>query len=178
MRMSAARPPRVAHCDTTGLPADCCPHCRGRQFRLLVTGSRDWKDEDAIRQSLAAVITTLGPQNVTIVHGACPTGADALTDQIAGEWAGLAIERHPADWDHCAPGCPDKPHRVRKQPGDIHHPGELDDYCPGAGPRRNRHMVSLGADLCMPFPLPGSRGTKKCMRYARAAGIPIRRWTP
>lgn len=146
-------------------------------YRVLITGSRDWEDESAVRRAFANVIALHGPENIVIVHGACPTGADQLADQIAATWTGLTVERHPADWDNCAPDCPAKPHRIKKRMGDIHHPGQMDDYCPGAGPRRNALMVSLGADECLAFPMPGSRGTANCMRLARQAGIPVRRCT-
>ena len=46
------------------------------------------------------------------------------------------------------------------------------------GPERNAHMVSLGADLCLAFPLPSSRGTRNCMRLAREAGIPVYVYEP
>lgn len=88
------------------------------------------------------------------MHGGCPEGADAF----AAAWvehcktrpdpALAAVEQdpHPADWDHCVPGCPGSAdHRKVKKPGDVLHPGELDDYCPGAGPRRNTAMVALAA---------------------------------
>ena len=39
---------------------------------------------------------------------------------------------------------------------------------------RNHHMVSLGADLCLAFPLGESRGTRGCMAAAHKAGIPVR----
>jgi hypothetical protein len=35
-------------------------------------------------------------------------------------------------------------------------------------------MVSLGADLCLGFPGPGSKGTWDCLRKAVDAGIPTR----
>lgn len=34
-------------------------------------------------------------------------------------------------------------------------------------------MVDLGADLCLAFPLPDSRGTKDCMARAKKAGIKV-----
>lgn len=146
------------------------------RYRVLVTGGREWKDENPIRLRFAEIIATRGPENVVIIHGACPRGADQLADQIARAWTGLTIERHPADWDHCGPDCPRRPHRVHKKPGDIDHPGLLPDYCPKAGPRRNRLMASFGADICLAFPLPGSYGTQNCIKAARRAGIPVRRY--
>ncbi|MFB6934553.1 hypothetical protein [Streptomyces chartreusis] len=69
------------------------------------------------------------------------------------------------------------------------HPTEDFGPWPGAGPRRNAHMVSLGADACLAFigpctsprcrrpgPHP-SHGASGCADLAEQAGIPTRRWT-
>lgn len=143
-----------------------------RRFRILVTGSRNYTAEDIIRAALANVIAARGPENVTVIHGACPRGADAIADRIAIGWTGVTVERYPAVWDACSLGCPPD-HRIKKRVGDTDHPGELDTYCPKAGPRRNALMVGLGADICLAFPIPGGRGTANCMKLATVAGIPV-----
>jgi hypothetical protein len=119
-------------------------------YRVLVTGSREWDDAQELRLALIHA-TALRLDSVIIVHGACPTGADAL----AAEWAqdyGVTPEPHPADWDA---------------------------YGKAAGPRRNAEMVALGADLCLAFFKrgAGNRGTSDCASQALAAGIPVRRVT-
>jgi hypothetical protein len=124
-----------------------------RPYRILVTGSRDWTDMDLIRGNLATAVY----QNVpaVIVHGACPSGADA----IASWWIrqhriiGLTEEAHPAQW---------RPN------------GVLDR---GAGFQRNAQMVALGADVCLAFIKDGSKGASHTARLAEKAGIPVRRWT-
>ena len=90
---------------------------------------------------------------MAVVHGACPSGADAIASWWVKRYKHLSIteEPHPADWDMCDADCPQKPHRFTKRAGDNAHPGKLDDYCPKAGPRRNAKMVALGADLCLAF---------------------------
>jgi hypothetical protein len=96
-----------------------------------------------------------------IVHGDCPTGADAIADAWPAKPFAVAYERHVADWLHCRPTC--------------HHPAQLKkgvNYCPAAGPYRNQEMVDAGAAVCLAFILPGSRGTIDCVKRARAAGIP------
>ena len=118
-------------------------------MRLLITGSRDWSRADLIHAALDAALSELvtGPADiVTLVHGACPTGADAIA---AAYWSqlGLPVEAHPADW--------------------IRH-GRA------AGPVRNAMMVNAGADLCLAFPKGASRGTRGCLRLAQQAGIPVR----
>ncbi|MBT2508846.1 DUF2493 domain-containing protein [Streptomyces sp. ISL-98] len=136
-------------------------------YRVLVTGSRDWPDELAVSRQLTALLaaTTFLGQPFTLVHGACPTGADAHADQWA-RWhqqrgARITIERHHAS-DH--------------------------GQWPQCGPIRNRHMVALGADVCAAFISPctkarcsrprphGSHGASGCADLTEAAGIPTRRF--
>lgn len=121
-----------------------------RPYRILITGSRDWDDHDLVRDALAMAIY----QNVpaVIVHGACPSGADAMASWWVRrfKFLGVAEERHPADW------------RAHGR---------------AAGPRRNAEMVSLGADVCLAFIRSGSRGASHAAALADAAGIPVRRWT-
>lgn len=60
-------------------------------MRVLVTGSRDWPDPQAVHK----VLTELAPE--LVIHGGCPTGADAQAE----EWCvqtGTAQDVHPADW--------------------------------------------------------------------------------
>jgi SLOG family YspA-like protein len=132
------------------------------QRRILVTGSRDWEDSELIEKVLTQ---HLHPAAV-LVHGDCPTGADA----IAKRWwktNGGIDEPHAADWDHCGLTCPATPHRRRRANGQT--------YCPGAGPRRNREMVALGAHMCYAFIRNGSSGASGCADMAALAGIPTER---
>lgn len=115
--------------------------------RILVAGSRSWKDRETIRAALERARGMLGDETV-LVHGACPTGADAIASRIWRSW-GLPVEAHPADWAR---------------------------HGRAAGPLRNQQMVLAGADLCLAFPLGASPGTRGCMRLAKAAGIPL--WEP
>lgn len=134
-----------------------------KPYRVIVTGSRTWTDENTIRQAIGAIVTSHGPENTVIVHGACPHGADALADAIARSWGGgLTVERWPADWGT--------------------HGGS-------AGFRRNAAMVSRGADICLAFIAPcegphhiyqsphGTHGASHCARLADEAGITVKRWT-
>jgi hypothetical protein len=138
-------------------------------YRVLVTGSRDWTDEHRVSKPLTALLATtnfLG-ETLTLIHGACPSGADAMANAWA-EWhlqrgALVEIERH--------------------------RPEDFGPW-PACGPIRNRHMVNLGADCCLAFIGPctsrrcsrpeshGSHGATGCADLAEAAGIPTRRYTP
>jgi hypothetical protein len=111
-------------------------------YRVLVTGSRDWGDQGLLGFVLASVAGSRLP-DVTLVHGDCPTGADALADDWATQ-RGLKPERHPADWGR---------------------------HGRAAGPIRNALMVSLGADVCLAFIKNASRGAIGCADLAEAAGI-------
>jgi len=118
-----------------------------------VTGWRDWPEGGAwvVSTELSNIINGFWAkgivlQGVTIVQGECPYGG---VDRYAKGYAiahSLAVESHPA----------------RTGPG-----GRL------LGPERNSHMVSLGADICLVMPGPGSRGTWDCSRKASEAGIPL-----
>lgn len=64
-------------------------------MRILVTGSRDWKDTKTIYRALDKYLYC--GEVITVVHGAAQ-GADT----IAGYWAfmtGQVEEKHPANWD-------------------------------------------------------------------------------
>lgn len=134
-------------------------------FRILITGSRTWQDKDFIWSVLDLVAAELG--DVTIVHGACPEGADAMAQGwvrhqlVSGGGVVVRAERHPADWQH---------------------------HGRAAGFRRNEEMVRLGADLCLAFlaectkdgcPKPephGLHGASHCADLAERAGIETRRF--
>lgn len=120
-------------------------------MRILVTGSRDWTDRATIERALRDALLSLGAgPDAVLVQGECHLGgADIIAKEIWQGW-GLDVESHPAEFG------PD---------------GRV------LGPKRNAHMVSLGADLCLAFPLPSSRGTRNCMRLAREAGIPVRTYS-
>lgn len=122
-------------------------------YRILVTGSRDWDDERTLFVALQDALTDAWISNpdedVVIVHGHCPTGADALAHKWATEVenAYVEVEAHPADWEK---------------------------HGKAAGPIRNQQMVDLGANVCLAFPKATSRGTRHCMSAAEKAGIPVR----
>jgi len=120
----------------------------GLTFRILITGSRDWTDELTVNMAIHDLKEQYPFQweDVIIVHGDCPTGADAIADYFASQ-ADLTTERHPSDWNK---------------------------YGKAAGPKRNKEMVDLGADIVLAFRKPGSKGTQNCINYALAAGLPVK----
>ena len=62
-------------------------------YRVLVTGSRTWRDRQAIFDALAEY----NYGRVTLVHGAA-RGADSIAASVAAAF-GWQIEPHPADWN-------------------------------------------------------------------------------
>lgn len=116
-------------------------------MRILVTGSRTWTDEFRVRFELRKAGAAYLPSSITIVHGGCPSGADAMADRFAADH-NLSVERNPANWER------------GRQAGFI----------------RNAEMVRAGADLCLAFIRQGSRGASHCADLAEKAGIPVRRF--
>jgi YspA, cpYpsA-related SLOG family len=151
-------------------------------FRILVTGSREWGDRRALFGALDGVLAEVAWQarqrgekwSVTVVHGACPSGADLYahmwyTSRL-GVWGAERVREapHPADWETCSwPDCTPA-HRKLRPDGT--------DYCPGAGFWRNQQMVSQGADACLAFLWTGAgnRGTWDCAGRAQVADMPVR----
>lgn len=134
-------------------------------MKVLVTGSRTWTDAATIRLALEAVADAAVAANVpmvTVVHGACPNGADEIADQWVRWYRGgtlVLAERHPALWT-----------KYQKRAGFV----------------RNELMVANGADLCLAFLAPcsdskctepkphDSHGATHCAELADERGIPLR----
>lgn len=116
--------------------------------RILLTGSRDWRNDSLINVVLAEALSQF--PGATLVHGACPSGADATADLIWHFCFGAPVERHPADWE-----------KLGKRAGFV----------------RNAEMVELGADVCLAFIRNGSKGATHTADLAEKAGIPVRRFT-
>jgi len=132
---------------------------------VVVSGSRTGFGYNFV----AARLTELDQERGGIFcrHGACRRGVDAYTqrwaDTLRRSTGRAAAHGTPADWDHCGEECPPRPHRFAKRPGDVDHPGLLPDYCPGAGPRRNRRLLlDPKPRLCLVFL--GSCRNPKCRR--------------
>jgi SLOG family YspA-like protein len=139
-------------------------------MRILITGSRTWTDADTIASALDDHVFGGTDREITVVHGACPRGADRIAAEYcelladAAERRGvtLVVEPHPAEW---------QTHGRR------------------AGFIRNREMVAAGADCCLAFIARcadpacrrisgphGSHGAVHCSAAAEAAGIAVRTW--
>lgn len=110
-------------------------------MRTLVFGGRGYP----ARRHLFDVLDALDPRPTVIIHGCCPTGADAFAEAWAQAHE-VPIERHPANW---------------RALGGAR-----------AGPARNEHMAArCSVERAVAFP--GGRGTADMRRRCVAHGIPI-----
>lgn len=111
---------------------------------FMVTGSRYWTDIDTVLNALL-VNCEAGD---TMLNGACPTGADEVSDRIWTKIFDFPIKKFPADWA-----------RFGKRASFI----------------RNSDMVKHRPAFCLAFPLKGyeNRGTKMTMELAKKSGIPV-----
>lgn len=119
-------------------------HTAQHQYRVLVTGSRSWRQPDTIYRALHRAYRS--HPRLVVVHGGCPKGAD----QMAAAWCEqfhVPAEVHLADWGL----------NGRR-----------------AGIVRNGYMVERGADLCLAFIRDGSPGASHCAAAAERAGIEVR----
>lgn len=113
--------------------------------RVLVTGSRDWDDRDAVHAQLDRLHREHG--NVEVIEGGA-TGADTH----AREWAtakGRPLKTYKADW---------------KKHGRSAGPRRNQQMLDEAKPER---VIAFSRDL------ESSRGTKDMVRRARKAGVPV-----
>jgi hypothetical protein len=126
--------------------------------RVVFTGSRRWRDRGTIE---ARVIRL--HRELVLVHGSCPSGADAIVDHYA--------RRH--GWTDAEPGLP--------RPGTIErYPAHWETFGRGAGFRRNDVMLSLpDVVLVIAFRWEGaSPGTDHMIAGAERRGLPLEVWTP
>lgn len=109
-------------------------------MKIIVCGGRAYRDRQVLDKVLDGFLT----QGVdTLIHGGCPTGADAMAETW-GKRNRVKVVTFPANWG-----------------------GEGR----AAGPIRNQRMVDLGADFVVAFP--GGRGTADLVRRARKAGLEV-----
>lgn len=114
--------------------------------RIIVCGCRNWADRDQVARNLSVEWALHGgPYGHVVVHGDCPTGADAFAEAWCAN-VGVQTEKHPANW-------------------------ERDGRA--AGPVRNRAMARAGAAVCLAFWDGKSPGTLDMIQTAIRQGIPV-----
>lgn len=115
-------------------------------FRLIIAGTRTFNDYTMLRaycdMKLSRKIAE--GEQIEIVSGACPSGADYLGEKYAAE-RGFSVRLFPADWQQ---------------------------YGRRAGAIRNRQMAQYG-DALIAFWDGVSKGTKIMIDEAQTAGIVV-----
>lgn len=117
------------------------------KHKILVTGSRYWNDYEMIQKLICDVLNDFAwyEEECELIHGGAP-GADEMAARVALEDFNMTITEFPADWDK---------------------------HGKAAGPKRNQQMVDYGADICLAFILPNSKGTMDCVKRAAVGGIQV-----
>lgn len=117
-------------------------------MRVIVCGSRDWTGIWAtsrihdVMVALEVLAQALG-QKLEIVHGGCPTGADAIVDR----WA------------------------RRRDYEPVIFEAAWSELGRAAGPLRNSNMARAGGDICVGFLKDNSSGTIDMTGKAKKYGI-------
>lgn len=111
-------------------------------IRLLITGSRSWDNIHYIRSTFMSLAVDFG-DDITLVSGACPTGADRLGEIVAAE-LGWEIERYPADWN---------------------------TYGKRAGFVRNSQMIDTSPDMVVGFVRNKSKGASMTVTLGKNRGL-------
>lgn len=128
-------------------------------MRVLVTGSRDWGDEQTVYEALnqtyiAWIQSPSRDKEFVVVHGGA-RGADTIADQWTRDVVlvegPILCEQHFADWARC---------------GNV------------AGHKRNQEMLDTGIDLVLAFQVGKSPGTKGCVKMAKRMDIPVKEFSP
>lgn len=120
-------------------------------MKVLVTGSREWTNEEVIRRELSSL-----PTGTIIIHGACPWGADVIVDRISRE-LGFEVREHPATgWGSYLRG----------------HAGNARNH----RMIKEEHQPDEPIDLCIGFPMNTIQwcGTMDCIQRARDVDIPTK----
>lgn len=117
--------------------------------KVLVTGSRELKDYQAVYTALDEIYTKHYP--LIVIHGAA-RGADLYADTWATHRSGVTVVRVPADWENDGRA---------------------------AGPIRNARMLELNPDIVVAFFKDGAKnyGTSHMVKLAHEAGIQVIRYS-
>lgn len=137
-----------------------------RRFRVLVTGSRTWRNVSVVYEALNTLMVE--HRTLLIIHGNAPEGADKMADNwrqaVWHAGADVMVQRVPAKW------------RVN---------GSFDW---AAGFKRNAEMVALAPDVCLAFIAEcskpscsgrkphGTHGASHCAGLAEDASIDTRHY--
>ncbi len=114
-------------------------------YSILVTGSRDWSDEEAVHAVLDQEAALHDMDEIVVIHGGA-TGADTFAEHWASAH-GVPVLRFLADWDQ---------------------------FGKSAGFVRNRRMIKLRPDMVLAFIKNDSRGATMTRDMAKARHLEVR----
>jgi hypothetical protein len=105
---------------------------------VIVTGSRTWNDEPAMRRAFNDLWRMWGPERVTrpvLIFGECPDGADAMAERL---WRAASFEPmpFPTDW------------QTRGRAAGLKRNQEMVDVAVGLREARARVACTAFLDLC------------------------------
>ncbi|AKC02821.1 GTP-binding domain [Gordonia phage GordTnk2] len=117
------------------------------KHKILVTGSRYWDDYQMVQDLICDVLSDFEwySKECELIHGGAP-GADEMAARFCSGYFDMTVTEFPADWGK---------------------------HGKSAGPKRNQQMVDYGADICLAFIMPNSKGTMDCLKRAAVAGIQV-----
>lgn len=118
-------------------------------LRILVTGSREFTDEDIVRGAIIETLMCRGrsAQATLLAHGAA-RGADMLADRVARSM-NMAVVQYPADW-----------RRYGRRAGYVRNAEMLEN----ANPEVALAFFKLGAE---------NKGTAMMVKLCKDRGVPV-----
>ena len=127
-------------------------------LRLLVTGDRNWTDEEVIRAALG----TVWHRQVILIHGAA-RGADKMAERVAKTMPHITdIVPYPAQWN-----------RYHHGAGPIRNQQMLDEGKPDMCFAFHDNLRGDGPDITVR----ASKGTRDMVERCQDAGILVMIWT-
>lgn len=116
--------------------------------RVIIAGSRSFKDEDYVHNTISDLTWWIPDAEMEIVSGGC-RGVDQFAENYAEKWDILS-KVFPAEWDK---------------------------YGLSAGPIRNEQMAKYAAKadngMLIAFPVGESRGTRNMIKLAKQYGLEV-----
>jgi hypothetical protein len=138
-------------------------------FKVIVSGSRNCKDEKLVYQTISNGLKTFKKKVTTIIQGDC-RGVDKIAKKFAEEH-GINCLSYPANWnDIKAEGAVVK---ERINP----YNGKKEKYNCMAGFQRNEQMA-MTADALISINTDNSPGTKNMVKLAQEYGLEIYEYEP
>lgn len=132
-----------------------------RKYKVIVAGSRGFKDYEYLEQKLLHVFSRWFYMDVTIISGMAD-GADSLGLRFAKEYM-VDYKEMPADWSDMTEPC------VRKTRANG------DEYNALAGHKRNQSMADIATHLVL-FWDGKSTGSADMLKRAQKKGLIIKQY--